>query len=1135
MIKNSFNAATVALKGTNLIEASAGTGKTYSIAILALRLVLEEDIPLSKILMVTFTKAAVAELQERVRAFMKQAYQYVQGNAIKDETIGQLVQNAMQTLGEGVVQQRLYEAVLLLDELSVITIHSFCQQTLKEFAFETNQLFGAEMMADIDEVLDKEVNEFWRKYITTLQVDILSNIGVATLRSDLKSIVKEHLEGKRYAAYDEDVQYSVQSLTLEGLAAMQQSLKEESLAVEAAVLQRFEIHKAELARICNESKSTVKKRYIPCLDNGKAFIEMLSKEPKANTLTDAFPVAFLNDVRNAGQSLMRLTAKADCYFKEQLNCFAIQEIGDKVHGFMVRNNFLGYNDLIKNLHKALTEKPNPSLVAALQEKYKAVFVDEFQDTDREQYEIFKTAFFSNTILFLIGDPKQSIYAWRKADIHTYFQARNDVDKQFDMNVNFRSSAPLIEAMNHFFLPHEDFDAFSFPDKENRIAYTQVRSPEHNRKGVLLYDGAPAAPISLLGTDKKETLMYGVALQIQALLTDEKYTIEVNGQKRSVIPSDIGILVRKNSDGAGIKNYLSQRGIPAIMMDDKKIFASQEAKHILALLEAIYEPTLSSINKAILNNITGFTIDAVLKLDEEKILSYFQEYKDIWQHNGIYPALTRFLTDFNIRERLMGNHEVQGQRVLSNLIQLMELLNQSVHFGSLNQEELIAWFKRGVNGMEVSGDEYQTRMESDEEAVKIVTIHKSKGLEYPVVFAPFLDLKTANTKHPFQKFRNPDTGEYLVRETALMTAEEMQWNEMQLEQENRRLIYVAVTRAIYKCFVYTVNNGYYKNSSLKPFVEALKLRKSPWIEMDAMPFPEVAEYRSGNVSYSMAPLVANRFSLNHQNWYKLSYTGLSFSGEHVRKERTDTFGSEYERFIFSKLRLGAASGNLLHNILEEVDFTSSHLWESKIERALKDFNPNRLEEFAPYLLQLADHVVTARIAFGNYSFSLDKVNQHHRISELEFDFPVGNLQTGSLYAAVNKTYPISIKSFDQESLEGIMNGKVDLFFEYNSRYYILDWKSNYLGYKEEDYNAASVQAAMDEHNYHLQYLIYTVAVKKYLSARLPGFDYEKHFGGVVYLFLRGVRKDSSNGVFTARPALKLIEKIEMLLNNTVVSH
>jgi exodeoxyribonuclease V beta subunit len=1132
LLENNFDAGTIELTGTNLIEASAGTGKTYSIAILALRLVLEKGIPLPEILMVTFTKAAVAELHERVRLFLKQAQQSIQGIVIKDETIVELVKRSESQFGSDVIKRRLYEANLLLDELSVITIHSFCQQTLREFAFETNQLFGAEMVADIEDVLNNEVNEFWRRYITTLDVEILERIGVHTLRADLKAIVKEHLEGKRYAAYDEETNYSIASLTMQGLEKFQISLQESSVKLEASLRQVFDVHKEALITLCNESKSTVKKRYIPCLDNAMAFVNLIWAEKTSNKLTEAFPVAFMSEIEKAKFTFIRLSAKPDFFFKEQLNCFAIQEIGGKVHDYMVRNNFLGYNDLIGNLHKALTEKPNPALVAALQHKYKAVFVDEFQDTDREQYEIFKEAFFANTILFLIGDPKQSIYAWRKADIHTYFQARNDVQRQFDMNVNFRSSTPLIEAMNDFFLPAEDFDTFSFPDKANRISYTKVQSPVDNKKGVLLYDGVVDMPVSLFSTDKKETVMYGVALQIQALLTDEKYFIAGNGQTRRIKPSDIGILVRKNSDGIGVKNYLAQKGIPAILMDDKRIFASQEAKDLLSLLEAIYEPTFSSINKALLNSFTGFVMDDILKLDEEKILAYFQEYKNIWQHNGVYPALTRFLKDFNLRETLMNNHAVQGQRIISNLIQLMELLNQSVHIGSLNQEELIIWFKRGVNGMRVSGDEYQTRMESDEEAVKIVTIHKSKGLEYPIVFAPFLDLKTTNTRHLFQKFRNPETGEYLVRETRLMTDEEVLWNETQLEQENRRLIYVSVTRAVYKCFVYTINNGHYKSSSLKPFVAALKLRKSPWIEIDEMPFPEVTAYRPDNIVYESKALYPQQFSLSHPNWYKLSYTGLSFSGKHLRKDRTDEFADDYEQFVFNKLRFGAASGNLLHNILEEVDFQNEGLWENKIERSLKEFNPNRLEEFAPFLFQLVDNVVNVPIAFGNYIFSLKKVHQHRRISELEFDFPVDGLQTNLLYAIVHKAYPISIRSFEQASLEGIMNGKVDLFFEYNGRYYILDWKSNYLGYKPEDYNEESVKAAMDEHNYHLQYLIYTVAVKKYLSARLPDFDYEKQFGCVIYLFLRGIRKDSNNGIFTARPGLKLIEKIEGLLNKNV---
>lgn len=1120
-----FNAKTVALTGTNLIEASAGTGKTYSIAIMALRLVIEKNIPLKKILMVTFTKAAVAELHERIRLFIKLAYNAVQGIPIEDDTIQSLVGTAINTDGHELIYQRLYNAVLLLDELSVITIHSFCQQTLTEFAFETKQLFGVEMFTELDDVIEQEVNDFWRKYITTLDIELLEALGIETLRGALKAIVKDHLEGKKYAPYDALKKYSIDTISLDELKQFRTTQQRLSIESEQKAIEAFEQYKEDIAVVCNASRSPKKKEYINLLNDPKSFLGLMNAG-KSNVLTNALPEAFLKIYNSSKHTIEKAGSAADYFLIEQLNCFAIQVVAANVQAFLLRNNFLSYNDLIRNLHKALVERPNPALINALQDKYKAVFVDEFQDTDKEQYEIFGTAFNTNTILFLIGDPKQSIYAWRKADIHTYFKARKDVDNIYEMNVNFRSSAPLIEAMNRFFLPYDDFNTFAFNTNEDGIYYTPVKSPDTNTKSTLLYNGETEPPISIYEAQKKETLIRDVTVKIQALLTDKAFQIETKNIKRQVLPSDIGILVRKNAEAIDIKNYLAQIGIPAVMINDTKILETQEAKQVLYLLEAIYEPNLSSINKALLNTITGFTIADLLNLDEEKILYYFQSYKNIWQRNGIYPALQRFLKDFRLRERLIGNHEIQGERILSNIIQLIELLNQSVHWGALNQEELLSWFRRGVNGMDVQGDEFVTRMENDEDAVKIVTIHKSKGLEYNIVFAPFLDMNVDN-KFEFQRFRDQH-GNYLVRETALMTEEEHSMNTRQLEQENRRLIYVAITRAVFKCFIFENKASYYNRSSLKPFMLPVK-EGDYYISKNSMAHYDLHQYQSEQSQVESKKLLATHFNLIDDNWNKLSYSAMAVHPARIPKDRTDQWEDEYNKFIFSQLRFGAASGNLLHLLLEQIDFANNNRWNQEIEKALKAYIPGRIETFTPLLHQFLSHVVNASITIGSNTFSLNQIFSEKRIAELEFDFPIKELQTKTLEQIINKEASTLIKSFEGAALNGLMNGKMDLFFEHEERFYILDWKSNYLGYELENYNKEGVMAAMNDNNYHLQYLIYTVALKKYLKSRLPNFDYEKQFGGVIYLFLRGIRNDSSSGVFTALPSLNLIKEMEYLLN------
>jgi exodeoxyribonuclease V beta subunit len=271
-----FDALKAELNGSNLIEASAGTGKTYSIAILALRLILEKNISVEKILMVTFTKAAVAELHERVRLFIRLAQRASQGHAIPDSTIAAMVESAIQLEGALTIQERLSDAVLLLDEIAIMTIHSFCQQTLNEFAFETNQLFGAEMFTDLDGVVEQEVNEFWRVHISTMDVEVLYLLGYEELRQDIRAIIKEQLEGKHYSEYDADVTYTIEDISIQKYKALEALVQEESLKHEERVLQAFHKYKDQIAEICHASKARNKKDYIAYLDDAAAFIALLN-------------------------------------------------------------------------------------------------------------------------------------------------------------------------------------------------------------------------------------------------------------------------------------------------------------------------------------------------------------------------------------------------------------------------------------------------------------------------------------------------------------------------------------------------------------------------------------------------------------------------------------------------------------------------------------------------------------------------------------------------------------------------------------------------------------------------------------------------------------------------------------------
>lgn len=1121
-----FEAATVPLQGSNLIEASAGTGKTYSIAILALRLVLEKKISVKEILMVTFTKAAVAELHERVRLFMRIACKACEGKPVKDENIQQLVAQAIAKEGTQEVQQRLRDAVLLLDETAVFTIHSFCQQTLTEFAFETNQLFGTETVQNAEAMIEEEVHEFWRKHITTLPVALLNILVQQRYTMDgVKRLVKEDLGGKKYMGSDSPAAWSATEL-----AAKQQQIAVAQQQYEALAnqLQQYITANASKLKADCGTNAHAKKNAQHLIDTPDKLIAFLSSNrDKAyvgkvfgNILTMLEP---LEKLKETAEGILR-----DIVFN--LNCQAITMVRAGVQANKQRNNLMGFDDMIVNLHKAITAPGSQRLVNVLRHKYKAVFVDEFQDTDRQQFDIFDKAFGEETILFYIGDPKQSIYAWRKADIFTYFKAREGVQQCYGMNRNFRSTPALIGAMNAFFVPVPGFDTFHFSGAEESIDYIPVEAASLKAANAFYKDGVEEAPVTVYSVKTREEIITAAAAQVLHLLQDNGYQIpQADGKLRTITPSDIGVLVRKHSEGRGIKAQLARLGIPAVAIDDAKVLNSAEAQYLLYLMQAMELPDRSSINRALLSPFTGYTAATILMLNDEVTLGLFGKYKTRWQEDGIYTALIDFTVDFEVRRVLLQTHAEEGERIISNLFQLIELVHQVQSRKNLSAPELLSWLQKGIDGMETEGDEYEQRVESDEEAVKIVTIHKSKGLEYPIVIAPFLDFKN-NNRDELVSFRDPQTGEYICAERYRLSPAMLQSQQQQAEQENRRLLYVALTRAVYKCYIYKGTGGFYSGSTLSAFIQPLSEAPPDGILFDTtVPDSNGKRYRKNDASHTFTVAPAIQFSLQQQHWRKLSYTMLAAKALKSPKSKSQPVAAEYDTFIFHTLKRGAKTGDLLHYIFERIQFGDDTRWPQVLEEAVRRYAPGQQQAYIPMLQQLLQQVLHTVIPVNETTqFTLSQIAGNRRITEFEFDFPVQALSADLLNQLADEHISIAIRPLFtayQQRLEGIMNGMMDLFFEHGGKYYILDWKSNYLGSALEEYDTEAIAAAMNESNYHLQYLIYTVAAKKYLESRLSGFDYETQFGGVIYLFVRGMRNGSTTGIFNTRPSLDKISRLE----------
>ncbi|MFN9710078.1 MAG: UvrD-helicase domain-containing protein [Bacteroidota bacterium] len=1139
VVYNDFDPVRVSLQGSNLIEASAGTGKTYSIAILTLRFILQLGYRVDQILMVTYTKDAAAEMELRVRDFMRDALQIALGNeADMDKNIVEIVKSVPD---HALVIERLRAALAQYDKAAVYTIHGFCSRILNEFAFESGSAFRSENMSpDVYNLLFEDAfNQAWREKITVRsELDIRLLITYNHTRKKLLNLVKGALNGKQLFlpdGSDDDFRR---------IPEKHDEILDTQQAIRDVIEERMDMWAANAANM--------KGRGVHYL---KAALNSRDEDDLYKKITTSYDKEYIRlnidqDVIELAKRLVRLKQELENLVAVMFTSLAIESaeyVQQRLMRIRSEQGKITFDDMILELHRAICEDEGGALLAEkIRHKYKAVFIDEFQDTDRQQYEIFSTIFQNSGIagtypLFYIGDPKQSIYAFRKADLQTYFRASEEVDYVHRMNQNFRSSAAYIDAMNAFFIPEPDFDVFDSP----KMRYHPVSAPkERPRNGGLYYNEQSLAPLRLMYCANAEAIYGSVVDLVLRLLADDKFKIGNDEQHNRVRAGQIGILVRNNKDGQKLKALFSDKKIPAVTVSDSKVFESEEAQELVYILKAAAEISRGNIHRALLTKIAGFEWQELLFLQEDELLQQFREYQEVWEHKGIYVFLRQFVRDVQVVKRQLSGQMTNADRRMSNLFQLMEMLHSAEQDKNYHATELITWLSKGIAG-EFSGEnEYLQRIESDEQAVKIVTIHSSKGLEYDVVIAPFLEMKPydGDTVTFFNECGYFTADKHFIDPVLDSLAGKQEL------QEQMRLLYVAVTRARYHAYIFSHTNADI-NSPLQRLLQPLFAANTPLNCIRLILSAEkVPDYLLNYVNIEPAPPELSQdvilriqedmelpgkfaelpeLKIPDKHWEKTSYSSLSPRHEHLLRATTDLKEGAYDQFVFQQIRKGAQSGNMLHDLFERIDFTDDRYWPRVIQNAINRYPGTGVkEEHEAMMRQLLFEVTQTILPDIAGGFSLDQVSFQKRLSELEFDLPLSDIDLDAFPEMMEGRIPMRIHR--GRSLTGILNGKIDLFFEHNGCYYLLDWKSNHLGNRPEDYHAAALAETMEAHNYYLQYYFYSLALYRYLRLRIPGFDYSQQFGGVYYLFVRGMRKGTDYGIYYHKPALNDLSSLETLL-------
>ncbi|OOG44057.1 exodeoxyribonuclease V subunit beta [Rhodanobacter sp. C06] len=1198
------------LAGTQLIEASAGTGKTWTIAALYLRLVLGHGggAPLlpAQILVMTFTKAATAELRERIRTRLAEAAEAFRDKRAPDDSLAALIADYPDAEQRARAARQLELAAQWMDEAAVFTIHGWCQRMLSQHAFASGEAASADVVADEAELLADAVRDYWRGHVFTLGREAAAVfLGAWKTPAELQKALAPLLP-------------HADRLQLDGQPLPAPRAPKDLLDAPAGAL--------------HEAEATARQAWLAAVDAIEAMLLTASetKVLKGNLVVPKNLPGHLATMRAWAQggelgddTLARFTQSrlTECTAKDKqapahpafaalehvqarraeilalpplLLAHAAPWVARRVDEARRRLAQLGYDDMLKRLDTALHGAAGDALARLIATQYPVALVDEFQDTDPLQWRILQRCYvgIEGKALLLIGDPKQAIYGFRGADIHTYLAARERAAKpHWTLGTNHRSTAALVKAVNRVFLFADPYDdgAFGFG---KALPFIEVDARGRTEQLQLDGETLPAMPVAVQTSASalssgawRETMAEHAAAQLVAWLTAAQQGrcgfVDAHGQLMPLQPGDIAILVRDRHDAAAMRAALHARGLAHVYLsDNQSVYASAEAAELLAWLAACAQPGNDrAMRTALATPCMGQSLAELERLNTDEAHweacgEHFRQLHALWQRHGVLAMLHDLLHRFGVPARLLARAD--GERALTNLLHLAELLQQAAT-GLDGEHALIRHLATQVAnpaGGEAA-EEQIVRLESEAALIKIVTIHKSKGLEYPVVLLPFVcGFRETSDKKPLLWHDAHGAAHFDLRPDAEA------WKQAEVErlQEDLRLLYVALTRARHLCWlgVACLKNGNGKASELHKSAFGYVLSGGQPIEpaelrarvdqlaqgqgaIHVAELPEQADtQRYRPQDHAIQPRDARRCTLPpHTPWWIASYSALAQHDEATPNtapetpaqstlaeatQADDTAEAAPAAQGIHAFPRGAAPGTFLHELLEhcaEEGFARaaapSPLLLETIARRCQAHDWKRwitpLSAWLPILLR-----TPLRLPDGDaVPLAALRDPQRYR-AELEFWFEARHVQAQALDRLVT-THTLAgapRPALAPKLVNGMLKGFIDLVFEHEGRWYVADYKSNWLGRDAGAYTAAAMRESVLQSRYDLQYAIYTLALHRQLQARLPGYDYARHMGGVLYLYLRGV-DGAGHGVHVERLPFALVDALDQLFATGGIGH
>ncbi|MDQ6817046.1 MAG: UvrD-helicase domain-containing protein [Actinomycetota bacterium] len=1103
-------------EGITVLEASAGTGKTYAIAALAARYV-ADGIPLERILLVTFTRMATGELRERVRERLRDVEhrlgRALAGSPAAGDRIVELLADAPREI-VAARRARLAASLANFDAATIATIHGFCQEVLGGLGIAADLAPETDFVEDVSDLISEVVDDLY--------------------------VRKFHRDAR------------------------------------------------------------------PALDRAQALrIARIAIENPAAPIAPA--TGELPEMRR------------------RLACSARVELEARKR----RLGVMTYDDLLTRLDAALSGPQGPAIAARLRERYEVVLIDEFQDTDPVQWSIMRRAFGGNRTLVLIADPKQAIYSFRGADVYAYLEAAHEAQTRPTLTTNWRSDQALIDA----------YDALFGNARlgEEGIVYRRVRAADSNRAARL--HGAPrGAPLRIRFVARESVALTRggfaaskaareyVAKDLAADLVDllsSGAEVEIRPQggtapsSKPISPGHIAVLVATNRNAALVRGALADAGIPAVINGAGSVFGTETAFDWLRLLEALERPGSSSrAHGAALTPFLGWSPERIASADEgswEQIHGRLHDWAGELRATGVAAMVEAIAAQENLAGRLLGAPD--GERHMTDLRHIGQLLHRARSQDGLGITALTGWLRqRIVEADQDRGDEERSRrLESDADAVQVLTIHRSKGLEFPIVYAPFLWEPTFIPKNEPVTFHDGDAGKVRTLDLSLQGAAFRRHREqsiVELRGEDLRLAYVALTRARHQAVIWWIASWDSADSPLGRLLFAREDNGSiatsggrpPGDDVALERLQAVAEQAPGCVSVERSSLgLPRRWSASlpepgrlttatfgrwlDRRWRRTSYSDITTGAHDMRvasepeepvisdEPPTEIVPSPGRSTVsdpvvaipspLAAMPVGVDVGTFVHRLLEATEFDAPDL-DAELAVRFEAVRARTAVEVGDPAAALGGIRIAIETPLGPVlgHRRLRDFGRADRLDELVFELPLagGDRPSGSVTPAliadvlrecVPADDPLSgyvhrlAEPALRQTVRGYLTGTLDLAVRTNGtdepRYAVLDYKTDWLAPVGEPltswhYRPEALSAEMCRRHYALQALLYAVALHRYLRWRVPGYSCDRHLAGVAYLFLRGMTGPDTPalgaapyGVFAWRPPTGLVQALSDALD------